>query len=348
MDQTEQHAELDRDLIKRTVGHDLTDDELDLFLYQCRRYGLDPLLGQIHATKRKQRQDDGSYTARMVIQVGIDGYRAMAQRTGRYCPGPITYHEDKDGRFYAATATVYVLVPSGHGTKEWRPVEATAYLREYMQTRWDAKAGQHVPNAMWAKMPRNQTAKCAEALALRRALPDLGGLYTDEEMEQADSELVEPMPAPGAHLHPAVKAAVREQREAIKASLGDKPPAPEPTAPEPTRAPEKPRPEPEPRPAAPSPAQADGGLTDSDLAPPDPPTDEQRKRLKALIRTKVEGKPLLQPGEVAEVVEYLSSHIDRLSYQVKLEALEARLVEAEEAAGKPMRTRKPGDDDLPI
>ena len=58
-----------------------------------------------------------------------------------------------------------------------------ALFREYAQTK---RAGGLM--AQWATRPAGMLAKCAEALALRKAFPlDLAGIYSDDEMAQADS-----------------------------------------------------------------------------------------------------------------------------------------------------------------
>ena len=67
-------------LIKRTVAKDATDDELELFLHQARKMGLDPLARQIHFQKFKSK--NGKENVSFITT--IDGYRLIADRTGKY------------------------------------------------------------------------------------------------------------------------------------------------------------------------------------------------------------------------------------------------------------------------
>ena len=185
------------DVIKSVIAKGATDAELKMFIVMAGKLGLDPLSKQIHMVKRRVKLPSGDWSDAMTIVVGIDGYRLVADRTGRYCPGRApTYEYDDDGRVTSATA--YVLKLAGGA---WHEVSAIAFWDEYAQT---LKDGQ--PTAMWAKMPRLMLAKCAEALALRRAFPaELSGVYIEDEMQQASSEpavvrQVEPTPAPVAQI----------------------------------------------------------------------------------------------------------------------------------------------------
>ncbi len=174
------------DLIKRTVAKGTTDDELQLFLYTAGRTGLDPLAKQIHAIKRWNGRERREV---MSIQTGIDGYRLIAERTGHYAPGQEPTYEVDAGELVSATAYVKKLVAG-----VWHPVAASAYYEEYVQTDREGN-----PTPTWKRMPRLMLAKCAEALALRRAFPaEMSGVYTFDEMAQADSvEVVAPSREPG-------------------------------------------------------------------------------------------------------------------------------------------------------
>lgn len=164
------------DLLKRTIAKGATDDELQLFLHIANRTGLDPFARQLHAVKRYDRTLNREV---MSVQTGIDGYRLIAERTGRYAPGDEpTFVEDK-GTLVKATAYVKKLTADG----TWHVVAASAYYAEYAQTTRDGK-----PTRFWSQMPHVMLAKVAEALALRRAFPmELAGIYTTDEMAHAEN-----------------------------------------------------------------------------------------------------------------------------------------------------------------
>jgi hypothetical protein len=70
------------------------------------------------------------------------------------------------------------------------PFTGIAHYKEYVQTKKDGSA-----TTFWQRMPAGQLAKCAEALALRKAFPaELSGIYSDEEMHQAENGKAEEPP----------------------------------------------------------------------------------------------------------------------------------------------------------
>lgn len=173
-----QYSQDQIDLLKRTVCKEGSDDDLKLFLHVCNRTQLDPFAKQIYAVFREDKKLNRKI---MTIQTGIDGYRLIAERTGKYMPGrePV-FSYGKDGNLISATAFVKKFGPD----KTWHEVAATAFWSEYVQTGYEGK-----PLKFWGQMPHGQLGKCAESLALRKAFPsDMSGLYTKEEMEQSESE----------------------------------------------------------------------------------------------------------------------------------------------------------------
>lgn len=163
--------------IQRMYFKGLTPDDIAVFGHVCKHVGLDPFLKQIYPVVRLTKDKDGNKKPTMSIQTGIDGYRAIAERTGKYSPGkePL-FKYDKDGRLFSATA--YVMKMTNDMT--WHEVAATAILSEYRPA---------FQNDFWGTKPHIMISKCAEALALRKAFPaELSGVYTKEEMDQAGKE----------------------------------------------------------------------------------------------------------------------------------------------------------------
>lgn len=143
--------------------------DLAVFLHFCQRTGLDPFARQIYMIGR-----GGKYT----IQASIDGLRIVAQRSGNY--GGQTMVE------WCGTDGIWKDV----WLESTPPVAARVgiYYKDSANPTWaSAKFDSYnTGSPIWKKMPDLMIAKCAEALALRKAFPnDLSGIYSDDEMEQA-------------------------------------------------------------------------------------------------------------------------------------------------------------------
>ena len=178
-------------LIKSQIAPKATDAELQLFLYQAKRTGLDPLTRQIYAIFRNVKEKEYGkdvWKQKMTIQTSIDGFRVIAERSGDYAGQDEPIFTEKDNKLEYCKITVYRF----RGDVRYAAAVGVAYWSEYAQL--DDK---NLPTGLWKKMPHTMLAKVAEALALRKAYPqDLSGLYTGDEMTQADPVPVDEIKPP--------------------------------------------------------------------------------------------------------------------------------------------------------
>ena len=129
---------------------------------------------QIYPVKRWDSREKKEV---MSIQTSIDGFRIIAERTGKYSPGKEPIYVCNGDRLVSCTAYVKKMTIDG----TWHEVAATAFYDEYVQKTKEGKV-----TSFWDRMPRVMLAKCAESMALRKAFPaELSGMYTSDEMSQA-------------------------------------------------------------------------------------------------------------------------------------------------------------------
>lgn len=186
--QTQGFSEEVYNVIRSSIAKDATPVELQHFLIQCQRTGLDPITRQIYFIKDNK--------GKVQIQTSIDGFRLIAERSGQYegqtaaqwCGPDGTWKDVWLSKELPAAAKVGVYKK---GFRE--ALYAVAIFDECAQRKFDGSL-----NYMWNKMPALMLAKVAESQALRKAFPnEMSGLYTSEEMgTEPAQERVESLKAP--------------------------------------------------------------------------------------------------------------------------------------------------------
>ena len=179
--------------IIRANNPDLEPDEFNTLIELAKATSLSLFRRQLSAIVFSK---NNKAKRRVAFVIGIDGYRAMADRTGTYCPSsqqPVweTCAKDDLNPDGLVSCTMYVK-KFAHG--QWHEYSATAYWAEFapVEQEWvEGEDGKRRPSGKkkladnWAKMPRVMLSKVAESQALRRGWPDtLAGIYTEEEVER--------------------------------------------------------------------------------------------------------------------------------------------------------------------
>lgn len=230
-------------VLKNTICRGASDAELQMFTHVCEETGLDPFLKQIWAIQRnvKVAQNPDRYESQMTIQIGIDGYRVMRDRIKdeRGVPlfegmeGPQWSDDGREWFDFAEPRPGYARVAV------WRKGIPRPFVAVCRMDAYDQKSG------LWRTMAAEQLAKCAEALALRRAFPaemsrlsSVGGEVAAEDLDDEigaaiDGEVREipsafaPAPPPEPKPEPAAPAQPRQtaQKPRNAAATPNTPPA---------------------------------------------------------------------------------------------------------------------------
>jgi len=155
-------------IIKNSLCPGASDDEYKVYIAMCQERNLNPLKKQVYGMVSNKK---------ITTMVSIEGYRAIANRSGQYMPGKeTTFAYDKDGNLFSATAYVKRYSPQMGDYVEFG---YTALLKEFVK-----------PNQNWKDRPHVMLSIRAEANAIRRGFSEeTSGLMTKDEMDYEEEEL---------------------------------------------------------------------------------------------------------------------------------------------------------------
>ncbi len=161
-------------LLNKTICKDFSKDEIMLFAHVCSSKQLDPFSNQIYAIKRM---------GRITFQIGIDGFRSIAERTGEYDGQEGPYWIDEEGQKFE----VWLKKERPHAcqTKIYRKGISRPFIATVLYSEFKANN-----NPLWNTMPIHLIGKVSEAAAFRKAFPQqLSNIYEkDENMVELEIE----------------------------------------------------------------------------------------------------------------------------------------------------------------
>ena len=179
------YSESDLNVIRKTVAHGASPEELAMFLYLANRYQLDPFLGEILLIRVKAKQPDGTYQEALRIYVPRDGWLKVAIRHPEYegiDSAPVYEKDEFQADFAEAKVTHRVTSPL-----RGRVVGAYAIARRkgrkpYLVVVSLEEVRGKTP--AWDTHPAIMAQTRAEVYAIRRQF-EISGLYAPEEFGYA-------------------------------------------------------------------------------------------------------------------------------------------------------------------
>jgi phage recombination protein Bet len=179
------------DLIKRTIcPKGISDDEFALFIEQCKRSGLDPLLKEAFCVPRRQNigtREKPNWTAKHEFQPSEAGMLSRAERFPDFegIQASAVFSEDEITIDTGKAEVVHRFNPAkrkGTIIGAWARIQRRGKVPVFVWLDYEGYAQQ---SPLWGKIPATMIEKCARVAALRKAYPGaFGGLYIPEEMPQ--------------------------------------------------------------------------------------------------------------------------------------------------------------------
>lgn len=177
------------DLIKRAVcPKGITDDEFALFVEQCKRTGLDPLIKEIFCVPRRKNVGDKQNPRWITVHEAQPSEAGMLARAEKFpdfrgITAAAVYAKDTISIDAGLQTVSHSFSPVGD-----RGALLGAWSRIVREGRepvlvWLDVNGYRQQSPLWDKIPGTMIEKCARVAALRKAYPSIfGGVYIKEEM----------------------------------------------------------------------------------------------------------------------------------------------------------------------